>query len=62
MQTAITTQDYRLPPEQVPETLVETLSRDRRDECIHQIKRLMRGTECRTGRPLLHRSGFAVTG
>ena len=42
MQTAITTQDYRLPPEQVPETLVETLSRDRRDECIHQIKRLMR--------------------
>ena len=41
MQTAITTQDYRLPPEQVPETLVETLSRDQRDECIHQIKRLL---------------------
>ncbi len=42
MQTAITTQDYRLPPEQVPETLVETLSRDQRDECIHRIKRLLR--------------------
>ena len=41
MQTAITTQDYRLPPEQVPETLVETLSRDERDECIQQIKRLL---------------------
>ena len=42
MHTAITTRDYRLPPEQVPETLVETLSRDQRDECIHQIKRLLR--------------------
>ena len=42
MHTAITTRDYRLTPEQVPETLVETLSRDQRDECIHQIKRLMR--------------------
>ena len=42
MQTAITTQDYRLPPEQVPETVVETLGRDERDECIRQIKRLLR--------------------
>ena len=41
MHTVITTQDYRLPPEQVPETLVETLSRDERDECIQQIKRLL---------------------
>ena len=42
MQTAIATQDYRLPPEQVPETLIETLSREQRDECIHQIKQLLR--------------------
>ena len=42
MHTAITTRDYRLPPEQVPETLVETLSRDQRDEHIRQIKRLLR--------------------
>ena len=42
MQTAITTPDYRLPPEQVPETLVETLSRDERDECIYQVRRLLR--------------------
>ena len=42
MQTAITTQDYRLPPEQVPETIVETLNRDERVECIHQIKHLLR--------------------
>lgn len=42
MQTAITIQDYRLPPEQVPETIVETLNRDERDECIHQIKHLLR--------------------
>ena len=42
MQTAITIQDYRLPPEQVPETIVETLSRDERDECIHQVKHLLR--------------------
>ena len=42
MHTAITTQDYRLTPEQVPETLVETLSRDQRDEHIRQIKRLLR--------------------
>ena len=42
MQTAIATQDYRLPPEQVPETLIEILSREQRDECIHQIKQLLR--------------------
>ena len=42
MQTAIATQDYRLPPERVPETLVETLSRDERDEYIHQVKQLLR--------------------
>ena len=42
MQTAITIQDYRLPPEQVPETIVETLNRDERDECIHRIKQLLR--------------------
>ena len=42
MQTAIATQDYRLPPEQVPETLIETLSREQRDECIQQIKQLLR--------------------
>ena len=42
MHTAVITQDYRLPPEQVPETLIETLSREQRDECIQQIKRLLR--------------------
>ena len=42
MQTAITTQDYRLPPERVPETVVETLSRYERDECIRQARRLLR--------------------
>ena len=42
MQTAITIQDYRLPPERVPETLVETLSRGERDECIYRIKQLLR--------------------
>ena len=42
MHTAVITQDYRLPPEQVPETLIETLSREQRDECIHQIKQLLR--------------------
>ena len=42
MQTAIATQDYRLSPEQVPETLIEILSREQRDECIHQIKQLLR--------------------
>ena len=42
MQTAIVTRDYRLPPERVPETIVETLSRDERDECIHQVIRLLR--------------------
>ena len=42
MQTAIITQDYRLPPERVPETVVETLGRDERNECIHQVKRLLR--------------------
>ena len=42
MQTAIITQDYRLPREQVPETVVETLSRGERGECIRQVKRLLR--------------------
>ena len=42
MHTAVITQDYRLPPEQVPETLIETLSREQRDECIQQIKQLLR--------------------
>ncbi len=42
MQTAITIQDYRLPPDQVPETVVETLGRDERDECILQVKKLLR--------------------
>ncbi len=41
MHTAITTQDYRLPPERVPETVVETLGRDERVECIRQVKRLL---------------------
>ena len=42
MNTATVIQDYRLPPERVPETVVETLGRDERDECIHQVKRLLR--------------------
>lgn len=42
MQTAITTQDYRLPPERVPETVVEQLAREERDECIRAIKHLLR--------------------
>ena len=31
-----------MPPERVPETLVETLSGDERDECIYRIKQLLR--------------------
>lgn len=42
MHNAITPPDFRLPPERVPETVVETLSRDERNECIHQVKRLLR--------------------
>ena len=42
MLAANTLRDYRLPPERVPETVVETLNRDERDECIRQVKRLLR--------------------
>ena len=42
MHNAITSPDFRLPPERAPETVVETLSRDERNECIHQVKRLLR--------------------
>ncbi len=41
MHTATLIQDYRLPPERVPQTVVETLARDERDECIRRIKRLL---------------------
>lgn len=34
--------DYRLPPEQVPETVVETLSIEERDELKSRIKKLLR--------------------
>ena len=42
MHNAITLPDFRLPPERVPETVVETLNRDERGECIRQVKRLLR--------------------
>ena len=42
MHSATTIPDFRLPPEQVPETVVEQLQREERDECIEQIKHLLR--------------------
>ena len=39
------TTDFRLPPEQVPETVVEQLRREERDECIRRIKRLLRAQD-----------------
>ena len=42
MHSATTIPDFRLPPEQVPETVVEQLQREERDECVEQIKHLLR--------------------
>ena len=42
MHSAITPLDFRLPPEQVPETVVEQLAGEERDECIRRIKHLLR--------------------
>ena len=42
MHSATTIPDFRLPPERVPETVVEQLQREERDECIEQIKQLLR--------------------
>ncbi len=41
MHSAITPPDFRLPPEQVPETVVEQLAREERDEHIRLIKHLL---------------------
>ncbi len=42
MNTATTSQDYRLPSERVPETVVEALGLEERDQCIRRIKQLLR--------------------
>ena len=42
MLAANTLPDYRLRPEQVPETVVQTLDAQARDECISEIRRLLR--------------------
>jgi quinolinate synthase len=42
MHNAITPPDFRLPPEQVPETVVEQLAGEERGECIRRIKHLLR--------------------
>jgi quinolinate synthase len=42
VQTGIELKDYRLPPEQVPETIVETLSIAERDELKDRIKKLLK--------------------
>lgn len=42
MHSAMTPPDFRLPPERVPETVVEQLTREERDECIHQLGLLLR--------------------
>lgn len=39
---AIQLRDYRMPPEQVPETIVETLSMDERNELKSRIKQLLK--------------------
>ena len=42
MHSAMTIPDFRLPPERVPETIVEQLDRQERDECVRRIKQLLR--------------------
>ena len=42
IQTGIDLKDYRMPPEQVPETVVETLSIAERDELKTHIKKLLK--------------------
>ncbi len=42
MHSVVTPPDFRLPPEQVPETVVEHLANEERDACMRQIKRLLR--------------------
>ena len=42
MHSAITPPDFRLPPEQVPETVVEQLAGEERDDYIRRIKHLLR--------------------
>jgi len=42
MHNVITPPDFRLPPERVPETVVEQLAGEERDECIRRIKHLLR--------------------
>ena len=42
MNAALPLRDYRLPPAQVPPTVVETLSQRERDQCLGQIKQRLR--------------------
>ena len=42
MHNAITLPDFRLPPQRVPETVVEQLDREQREQLIREIKQLLR--------------------